>query len=127
MRTSTLLLEPKPPIRIRSLLILVIETVVRFSKLEKIACSRGMATRVWCLWEEREREREREPFLDSEEVAGEPDPEEKDVVSSGLRVIQRYLAQKKTPPPPRTLQWPYAYGPMVVPGGGSFLMIEVPL
>ena len=30
-------------------------------------------------------------------------------------------------PPPRTLQKPYAQGPMVVLGGLSFLMSEVPL
>ena len=36
------------------------------------------------------------------------------------------LADKKTPPP-RTLQQAYAQGPVVVLGGGRFLISEVPL
>ena len=38
--------------------------------------------------------------------------------------MQGYLAQKK-PPPRRTLQWPYAQGPMVVLGGWVFLVSEL--
>ena len=41
-------------------------------------------------------------------------------------VPQGHLAHKKEPPP-RTLQYDYAQGPMVVLGGGLFLMSEVPL
>ena len=41
-------------------------------------------------------------------------------------VVQGCLAHKK-PHPPRTLQYDYAYGPTPVPGGGRFLMSEVPL
>ena len=37
-----------------------------------------------------------------------------------------YLAHKK-PPPPRCLQCAYAWGPMVVLGGGRCPMSEVPL
>ena len=33
----------------------------------------------------------------------------------------------KTNPPPRTLQEDHAEGPGIVPGGGRFLMSEVPL
>ena len=33
----------------------------------------------------------------------------------------------RPPPPGRTLQWPYAWGPMVILGGWVFLMSEVPL
>jgi hypothetical protein len=40
--------------------------------------------------------------------------------------LQGYLAQK-TPPPRRTLQQPYGWGPTVVLGGWVFLMGEVPL
>ena len=40
--------------------------------------------------------------------------------------VQGYLAHKKQPFC-RTLQWAYAWGPMVVLGGGRFLMSEVPL
>ena len=42
------------------------------------------------------------------------------------RVLQGYLANKKTPSP-RTLQQAYAYGPRAVPRGVRFLMSEVPL
>ena len=38
--------------------------------------------------------------------------------------LQGYLAHKKHPPP-RTLQWDYTYGPMVILGGVLFLMSEV--
>jgi hypothetical protein len=41
--------------------------------------------------------------------------------------LQGYLAHKKAPPP-WTLRWAYAYGPMVILGvGGGFLLGEVPL
>ena len=40
--------------------------------------------------------------------------------------LQGYLAKKKTPRP-RNLQEGYAYGPMVILGGGRFLMSEVSL
>jgi len=40
--------------------------------------------------------------------------------------LQGCLAHKK-PPHPRTLQWDYAYAPVVVLGGALFLMSEVPL
>jgi hypothetical protein len=40
--------------------------------------------------------------------------------------LQGYLAHKKAPPP-RTLQHAHASGPMLVLGGGRFLMSEVPL
>ena len=40
--------------------------------------------------------------------------------------IQGHLAYKK-PHHPRTLQSAYAQGPVVVLGGGHFLMSEVPL
>ena len=42
------------------------------------------------------------------------------------RRIQGYLAHKKLRPP-RNLQYDYAWGPMVVLGGGLFIMSEVPL
>ena len=41
-------------------------------------------------------------------------------------MLQGYLAHKKLHPP-RTLQQEYAEGPMVVLGGGGFVMSEVPL
>ena len=41
-------------------------------------------------------------------------------------VVQGYLAHKN-PSPSRTLQWPYALGPMVILGGESFFVSEVPL
>ena len=41
-------------------------------------------------------------------------------------VVQGYLAHKKQPPR-RTLQYPYAQGPMVVLEGWVFLVSEVPL
>ena len=56
-------------------------------------------------------------------------------VASLAGVLQAYLAHKKLPPP-RTLQKAYASGPravlgeerfLMVPGGGQFLMSEVPL
>jgi len=40
--------------------------------------------------------------------------------------LQGYLAHTE-PPPHRILQKAYAWGPMVVLGGGRFLMSEVPL
>jgi hypothetical protein len=40
---------------------------------------------------------------------------------NGLVVIQGYLAHKK-PYPHRTLQLDFAYGPMVVLGGGGFFL-----
>ena len=40
--------------------------------------------------------------------------------------LQGYLAQKN-PPIHRTLQWPYALGPMFIIWGWVFLMREVPL
>ena len=40
--------------------------------------------------------------------------------------VQGYLAYKN-PPPRRTLQEPFAYGPMVILGGWVFLMSEVAL
>ena len=40
--------------------------------------------------------------------------------------VQGYLAHKKLRPP-RTLQWDYTQGPVVVLGGGRFLMNEAPL
>ena len=40
--------------------------------------------------------------------------------------LQGYVAHKK-PPPPRSLQYAYAWGPMVVLGCGRFLVNEVPL
>ena len=43
-----------------------------------------------------------------------------------IRPLQGYLAHKKLLPP-RTLQWAYAQGPMVVLGGVNFFMSEVPL
>ena len=46
--------------------------------------------------------------------------------SNPLNGIQGYLAHKK-PHPPRTLQSAYISGPLVVLGGGLFLMSEVPL
>ena len=42
----------------------------------------------------------------------------------GPLTVQECPAHKK-PPPPRTLQWAYAWGPTVVLGGGQFLMSEV--
>ena len=41
-------------------------------------------------------------------------------------VLQGYVAQKN-PPPLRTLQYPYAWGPMVILGGWVFLVREIPL
>ena len=43
-----------------------------------------------------------------------------------LCLTQGYFAHKK-PPSPRTLQQVHAQGPMVVLGGGQFLLSEVPL
>ena len=44
----------------------------------------------------------------------------------GSQRVQGYLVHE-TPPPRRTLQWPYAQGPVVVLGRWVFLMSEVPL
>jgi len=41
-----------------------------------------------------------------------------DAPAGAAEALQGYLAHKKTPPP-RTLQEPYAWGPMVVLGGGA--------
>ena len=46
--------------------------------------------------------------------------------AAGRAPLQGYLAPEKQPPR-RTLQKPYAYGPMVILGGWVFLMSEVPL
>ena len=43
------------------------------------------------------------------------------------RSLLVYLDSKTPPPPPRILQWDCTYGPMVILGGGRFLMSEVPL
>ena len=43
-----------------------------------------------------------------------------------MGALKGHLASKKTPGP-RNLQKDYAYGPMVVLGGGRFLMSELPL
>ena len=48
------------------------------------------------------------------------------MANPGGTLVQGYLARKKHPPR-RTLQQPYAYGPMVIPGGWVFLMSKVPL
>jgi hypothetical protein len=42
------------------------------------------------------------------------------------RSMQGFFAHKKASPP-RTLQQAYAQGPMVVLGGGAFLMSKLPL
>ena len=46
--------------------------------------------------------------------------------AQGHTSVQGYLARKKIPHP-RTLQQAYAYEPVIVLGGGRFLMSEVPL
>ena len=42
------------------------------------------------------------------------------------RLLQGYLAHTKHPPP-RILRQDFTYGPMVILGGGLFLMSEAPL
>ena len=46
---------------------------------------------------------------------------------AAMQVRYRGTSLIKKHPPPRTLQWDYTWGPMVVLVGGLFLMIEVPL
>jgi len=43
-----------------------------------------------------------------------------------MEVVQGYLARRKTPLH-KTLQLPYAWGPMVFPGDVRYLVSEVPL
>ena len=53
----------------------------------------------------------------NEDLAGEIQAWTHHVQAQGLHILG-YLAHKKTPPP-RTLQQAYAYGPMMVVGGGA--------
>ena len=49
------------------------------------------------------------------------------IVAKGCDAAQEWYLSHKEIPPRRTLQWPCAWGPMVILGGWVFLMREVPL